>query len=205
MLDKWWLVVVIISVAVSVITTILVLIRNLSKKYKERLAMVAAALGAEFFPGSWKEQPSMKLGIGSRSCEITFHVVSSGNSSVTYLDLKADIAPTDTKISIKKVGFGSKFFKRIGLSKPISSGDPYFDEKVAVFGSPEQRILSLIYGPYFKDAAMKLSKRGYTVSTKDDKIIASKVFSRKKDLTELVLREDLDALVRLAETLEERR
>jgi len=200
-----WPIVFIIPVVAGFIAWIVVLIRKFSKKQRERLRYVAGALGAELSAGSWKEQPRITGQLGGKSYEITFHVVSSGQSSVTYLDLKTRIEPGELKLSVKKLGAFTRLAVKLGLSKPLASGDPYFDRKVAVKGGPEQRILAIMYGPYFKEAATRLAERNYATTVKGEMVVASKVYSRKKDMNEMVLREDLGALMRLAEAVEGQR
>jgi|GEM_PF-2826248 len=204
--SRWIILAVATSIIGTIISFVILLIRKMSKKQREGLERIAAAFGAQLDLGSWKKQPKIWGTMGSRQFEITFHVVSSGNSSTTYLDLKVNIAPKDYQLSVSKVGFGSKFFRKIGILKPIPTGDPYFDEQVLIHGKPEEAIYNLIYKPSFKDLVMKLTQRKYKVeiAAGATELVASKVYSMNKDLDEAVLRDNMDTLITLADTIEER-
>lgn len=196
--------VIIAIVTIFGITILIMWAAKYSKKKKNKIAEVATAIGAEFEPGNWKTQPLMRGQIGKRDYIVTFHVVSTGKSQVTYLDLKTPIETSIQKLAVRKASGTGRFFKKIGLNNPLSSGDPYFDKKVAVKGDPEQEILSILYGGYFKEPAVQLTERKYAVDMKGEELVASKVYSFKKDMNEPALRNDLTNLIALAESIEKR-
>ncbi len=176
-----------------------------TKKMKARVAEVAMALGAQYEPGDWKTQQTVRGRMSGRDYLLTFHVVSSGQSSVTYLDLKTPVNCDIEKLSIRKATGVGRFFEKLGLNNPLDSGDPYFDEKVAMKGEPEQAVLALSYGAHFKEPAIQLTERKYSIDIKEGELVASKVYSFKKDMNEPTIRTDLTNLVRLTETLEKNR
>jgi len=176
-----------------------------SRKQKEVFANVSMALGALYDKDDWKTQPKMTGIINEREYEVTLHVVSTGQSSVTYLDLKT---PTDSSLghlTVKKASGAGRFFKKIGLNKPLDSGDPYFNKKVMVKGEPEQDILAVLNGGYFKEPAVQLTTRGYSITInkkKENRLVASKVYNFKKDMSEPTIRTDLQSLISLVKAIE---
>jgi len=190
--------------AFSLLVGLIILLAKYSKKMKAKVAEVASMLGANFDPGDWKTQPSMHGTLDRRDYILTFHVVSTGKSNVTYLDLKTPVTTHILKLAVRKATGAGKFFKKLGLNNPLSSGDPYFDEKVAVKGEPEQDVLSILYGGYFKEPAIQLTQRGFVVDLKDGDIVASKIYNFKKDMDEIVIRGDLANLITLAKSMEKR-
>ncbi len=199
--QTWFIPFIVVAVGGLVTFIIFAAIKH-SKKQKARLQEVAMSLGAEFLPGNWKIQPAIRGKIGRKDFKLTFHVVSTGQSSVTYLDLETPVETMLEKLEIRKVGGARRFFKKMGLAKALDSGDPYFDAKVAVRGKPEQSVLAILYGGYFKDPAGKLTSHGFAVSLKKGGLIASKIYNRKKDMQIQTIHENLDSLVALANAVE---
>lgn len=200
-MPETWIIIIAITGGIGLVMFIIWAVKK-SKQMKAKIGEVAMAMGADFDPGSWKSQPVARLKVSGRECLFTFHVVSTGQSSVTYLDLKTPLNIPIEKLSIRKATGAGKFFEKIGLNNPLDSGDPYFDEQVAVKGEPEQTVLSVLYGGYFKDPAIQLTQRKYTIELKNDELVASKVYSFKKDMNEPTIRSDLTNLVRIAKALE---
>lgn len=190
--------------AFALLAGLIVLLARHTKKMKAKVAEVASMLGANLDPGDWKTQPSMHGTLDSRDYILSFHVVSSGKSNITYLDLKTRVNTHISKLAVRKATGAGKFFKKLELNNPLSSGDPYFDEKVAVKGEPEQDVLAILYGGYFKEPSIQLTLRGFVVDLKDGGIVASKIYNFKKDMDEMVIRADLTNLITLAKSLEKR-
>jgi len=195
-MEVTWIIAIIIGAA-SAVALIVSLIRKSSAKNKERLERVAIELGANIEFGDWKSQPVISGEMESTEYQITFHVVNSGNASITYLDLKVPCQSVENKIVVKKYGSVAKFFGKLGIGNRIESGDPTFDSQVVLKGKSNTRLTSLAYDSNFKNAALVLAKRNYVTEIKAPTAIASKVYKTKIDLDATVLANDLRALIEL--------
>lgn len=196
---------VIVSIAVGAIAIIVfisLLIARYHKKRVERLENLANSFGAQFLEGSWKEQPRITGVFARRNFELTFHVVGAGESNITYLDLIVHIKPCDLEFSFKKRTVFNGLGRVFSSSEKIMSGDSYFDKFVHIEGKQDSRLVGMVYDSSFKDGAVRLAKRGFTVTAKNERIIASKIHSSKKDLDISTVQGDLTALDTVASAIE---
>ncbi len=167
------------------------------RKNEQMLSTVAQDLGATLQLGNWKTQPVILGEMRETPFVITFRVVQSGNAQVTYLELRTPFSSPDIQVSVKKHGGGAKLLEKVGLSRHVETGDSAFDSEVLVKGKPEGKVQALAYDYGFKNVALHLTKRGYSIEVKPPSAVATKAYNRKKDLVSQVLREDIEALLGL--------
>ena len=175
------------------------------REQREKFERIGNSLGARYTKGTFLKHPKLEGEFSERLYELTFHTESQGRTSKTVLDLITPVALFAGKMHIKKSGGFDKFLKKLNLSKPISSGDPFFDEKVEIRGEPEDKVLGAMNAAYFRESVKKILARGYTIKAEKARLIASKDFAPAKDLDEIVLREDLNSLLELAKAIEKGR
>ncbi|MCK5832534.1 hypothetical protein KAH81_02590 [bacterium] len=168
------------------------------KKNRELLTNIATELNATIDFGDWKTQPIFRGKTGDNVYEITFHVVSTGKSQIKYLDIKTPFESTDLHLCIRRYGSGSKILNKLGMGKQIETGDSAFDSAVKIKGEPESRLQALAYDWTFKDAALNLIKRNFSVDFKPPFAVASKVYSKKKDMVSQILQADIKHLIDLS-------
>ena len=187
-----------------VVYLVIRLVKKSTARKNEELDKISKYLNGELETGSWKEQPKIEGDFRGRDFLLTFHVVNTGQSSITYLDLKMPAAAPGFELTVKKKNIFNKMTQKLGLSGAITSGDPGFDSRVFVKGEPEQKLTAMIYDINFRHAARKLADRAYTVKLEEngERLAATKVYSRKKDLKGEVLESDLTALSDLGQALE---
>jgi len=165
------------------------------REQREKFERIGNSLGARYTKGTFLKHPKLEGEFSERQ----------GRTSKTVLDLITPVALFAGKMHIKKSGGFDKFLKKLNLSKPISSGDPFFDEKVEIRGEPEDKVLGAMNAAYFRESVKKILARGYTIKAEKARLIASKDFAPAKDLDEIVLREDLNSLLELAKAIEKGR
>ncbi len=195
----------IILAIIGVLVFVYLLIRVSKKqnaKNKEMLEKVAVEMGATLELGNWKVQPIISGELESTEYRVTFHIVSTGKTSITYLDLEVPCKSIENKIVLKKYGSGTKFFNKIGIGNRFESGDPAFDSEVTVRCKSEAVVRAVAYDSHFKNGATSLAGRGFVVEIKSPNAVASKIYKRKTDLHSAVLTADLKALIELVKTVE---
>jgi len=194
-------IVTLVSMGIVLISLFINWVIRYQKKTKEKLAEFAQSLGAEIDPGSWKKQAILSGKIDDTDYIFTFHVVSTGNSSVTYLDLKTPVSLPKTKLKARKMTRVNKFFDKMGLQNPISSGDMFFDDNVLITGNPEENIKQILYKPYFKENLKTLVSNKFEVTVNGSSLVASKVYNSRKDLDLVFIKTNLQALTNAAKEI----
>ena len=93
-------------------------VRKQNTKNKEMLENVAIEMGATLELGNWKTKSIIFGGLESTEYQITFHVVSTGKSNITYLDLKVPCKSIENKIVVKKIRHRHEIFQQNRHRKP---------------------------------------------------------------------------------------